>query len=257
MKFVRPLALSVVCAGALGLLAGCSGKPENSPAIRKKFAEIDSMNGNVEQLLADVKSLNDEVRRLKQENSELRAFLPGVDGQGAIDKISTLENRLRQIENARTAAPAPATGSAPRTAPATPASTAGGQIALEDAPLAAAPAPRVVANQQAAPAPAAPRGFKELTNRPAAAAPAPRPAAPAAAPTGGAPAAAAPAAAATKPAAPKPAASRGSYHVIAPGDTIATIAAKHGISAERLQQAVGLPPGARLTPGQRIFVPGN
>jgi len=244
MRIRSAAALVLVTATTL-TLAACSGRPENSPAIRKKFAEVDTLKESIDKLTAQVELVGADVRRLSEENGELRAFIP-TDGSGtpALDKLTTLESRLNQLEGLTagkvlantTTKKAPAAG-APEVA-AAPAKTgdlATAPIAGAPAPVAAAPAQAskkaVVANQQevkpakeVAQKSTTKPGFKQMTST--------KPAAPAAAP-----------------------ASRGTYHVIEPGDTVQTIAAKNNITADQLLEANRLPAGVRLAKGQRLFVP--
>lgn len=254
MKRARSLAYAVLAGTTtLVMIAGCSGKPENSPAIRKKFAEMDEVKQSVGSLNAEIVALSSEIQRLNEENSELRSLLPGIDGTPALEKISTLEARLAKVESLaadRVVASVTESSPAPRqqaaAAPA-PAAAAPATTDLTTAPIAGASTsaarPPVAAQQEVrAPQPAQPRAnsFKQLT----------QPSQQAAAPSASAPAA-------PRAAAPKPAPSRGTYHTIEAGETIDAIAAKHNTTADKLLQANHLPKGVRLAKGQRLFIPSN
>ncbi len=148
MRLSRALSLSILMTvGSVIALTGCSGKPENSPVIRKKFAEYDKVAEANTALSADVTRLNEEVARLTQENSELRALLPSVDGQSVVTKLSTLEARLAKVEGVagdRVLAAATTTTKAPEAGAAAATTTTDSASPLLDAaPLAVAPAPKV------------------------------------------------------------------------------------------------------------------
>lgn len=257
MKRMRPFLFTVALgAGSLALLAGCSGKPENSPVIRKKFAEMEVMKETVDQMTTDVKILNDEIARLREENSELRAFLPNVDGTSAIEKISRLENRLREMEQgAGASSGSQAPRASERPSPSQRADTAS-EVALEERSIAGANREVVAAQQQSsAPRPAQSRqespsqSFRDMTNRSSTQSSSP------AQSTVRTPSSSTPAPAASSSAAPSRA--RGSYHTIAAGETLESVARQHNVTPERLRAAIGLPQGAVLRPGQRIFIPAN
>jgi LysM repeat protein len=246
--------MSLVIGGStLALLAGCSGKPENSPVVRKKFAEVEENTKTVQQLSSDVAILNEQVRRLVEENSELRAFLPDVDGQSAVSKLSTMEGRIKQLESmaADGVLTKMTTSSDMASAPAASApSVTTGQVAkamdLESAPL-ASDKPVVALQQQVtkqeAPKPVA-NSFKEKTAAKPAPAPAPVKTEKAKTETK---AAASTASSSTR--------SRGSYHVIESNETVAQIATKYGMTADEILKANRIPAGARLAKGQRLFIP--
>lgn len=259
MKRMRPFLFTLLIgAGGLALMAGCSGKPENSPVIRKKFAEVEAMKETVEQLTADMRILNDELVRIKEENSELRAFLPSVDGTSAIEKISTLENRIKDLQESAAERPSTSSSGEGRSAESeTPRRTEQRQqparsessdreVALEERDLAGSQ--RVVAAQQSANEARQPsQSFREMTNRPRSSE---QSSAPAATPAPSRPQQAAESS-------PAPSRTRGTYHTISQGETIESIAQAHNLTPERLRQAIGLPQGARLRPGQRIYIPAN
>ncbi|MCC7390832.1 LysM peptidoglycan-binding domain-containing protein [Candidatus Sumerlaeota bacterium] len=236
----RSFAIAVLMLGAAStmFMAGCSGKPENSPAIRKKFTEYDKTQKTVEELSATVASLSEEVKRVSNENSELRLMMP--EAQNSLTKVDAA---AAPVQTANAAAPA--TTDALATAP------------LEEQPLAGSPPPVAAAatENSAAPAPApapakaaeAPKevkqaketkkdsekkvvasSFKEKTTK------------------------AKPTVVKTSSAAPS---TRGKFHDIAPGETVDSIAAKYNISKEALMKANGMPAGAKISRAQRLFIP--
>lgn len=233
----RSFAIAVLMLGAAStmFMAGCSGKPENSPAIRKKFTEYDKTQKTVEELSATVASLSEEVKRVSNENSELRLMMP--EAQNSLTKVDAT---AAPVQTANAAAPA--TTDALATAP------------LEEQPLAGSPPPVAAAatENSAAPAPApakaeAPKevkqaketkkdsekkvvasSFKEKTTKTK------------------------PTVVKTSSAAPS---TRGKFHDIAPGETVDSIAAKYNISKEALMKANGMPAGAKISRAQRLFIP--
>jgi LysM repeat protein len=242
----------MITGGAVVALTGCSGKPENSPVIRKKFAEYDKVAEANTTLTADVTRLNEEVTRLSQENSELRALVPSIDGESVITKLSTLEARLSKVEGVsgdRALARATSTTSS-SAAPAS--TTTPAAPTLDTAPLAVAPAPAategasVVAVQQQSTS-SRPAGFKELTN----------PVAKKSTQVTKVSSTPEKKKVETKSAPAAPAARRGAYHTFAAGETIDQVAAKYGTTAAAILQANRLPAGARIGTGQRLYVPGG
>lgn len=232
---MRPLVLSMLLGtSSVMILAGCSGKPENSPVIRKKFAEVDKMQENLDSLIAEAALLNEQVRQLTEENKELRAFMPDVDGMPVLEKVSTLESRLNKLEGLAADRMVSQATSSTRSS----SSSKGAAEApkLEDSPLAGQAEKTVAAQQQTKPAEQAASSpsdsFKKMTNQP------------------------------TRSAAPaqkaKPAAKRGAYHVIESGDSLESIAKKHGTSIDSIVKANRLPSAKiRLARGQRLYIPGS
>ena len=240
--------LSLVVASASVLaLSGCSSKPENSPAIRTRFAQIDSLQDTLDQQSKEIAFLNEQVRRLGEENSELRSIVPGLDGS-SIGNLSSMEERLSKLETitadgALTSVMASANRVAPSTtttaaAPATSTNNSSKKtVALDQASLATTTVaaaqqqttPKPVTNKSTSPAP---KTFKEMTKKESVSKPAPKATKTAAAPT-----------------------NRGSYHVIQAGESVDSIAKQYKISADDLLKANRLPKGIRLGRGQRLFVP--
>ncbi len=245
------LAASLLSAGSLGLLVGCTGKPENSPVIRKKFAEVDAMKESFEAIQVDIQNINQLIEQLSRENSELRAFMPDVDGMPALEKLDTIEARLVKLEEiasdsvmAQAASPRPRPSSAPpqevASAPAPQGSSSSSsaespRLATSQAAAQQQATPPVVAEQRR---PAANNSFREMTNRTAAERPAP----------------AAAGSSSPRPAA-APSAPRGRYHTIVAGENLQAIATQHGVSVDAILNANSLPRGARLARGQRLYIP--
>ncbi len=261
----RPLIVALlVGTTSVVFLAGCSGKPENAPAIRKKFAEYDKAAKTVDELNATVASLTDEVKRLSNENSELRTFLPEVDGQSAVSKLTALEGRLSKLESgsatvaSATTTTAPAPGFGPEATVASTTTTANPDKALEEAPLAgSAPAAAATATNTTAPAaaaPAAPEAPKTATKEAKKATEQKAVASSFKDKTGPKKEVAAKSSN-SKIEVKSASATRGSFHTIAAGETADAIAAQYKISKEALLKANGIPAGVRLPQGQRLYIP--
>ncbi len=253
----RTLYAPVLAMVAFALVA-CSGKPENSPVIRKKFAELDAMKEEFSIAVAELRAATGEMTVLRGQVSELRAMAPDGTGASAVlARIEAIENRLTALTT---------TASQQRTV------AAGG---TGDSSTTAAPASTVAASSGVAPsfgglatppAAAPPTGtgdsFRRMTN-PAASTPAstttpttttPRPAAPRTE-TASVTRPTAPAATGTGASTPTSAASRGRYHTIETGDTLEKLAKDNNISVDTLREANRLPAGARPLKGQRLFIP--
>ncbi len=242
MRF-RQILLTLLIGGTFVAVVGCSGKPENSPAIRKKFAEMDQMKKSVDEMSSEMQFMSAEIRRLSQENSDLRALAPDMDGAApAIEKIGEIEKRLSQVESmardgvlANSQRPASSSNSSRTQEVADAGASARRPIDLENATLAGGNASsnkrtETVAAQQQATKPAAaekPRRTETTTKKPA-----------------------------TKTASTS-SARRGSYHTIESGETIDTIAKKYNTSESVILKANRLPKGNRLAKGQRLYIPGK
>ena len=261
---IRPLVVTLMLGSTSALiLAGCSGKPENSPVIRKKFAEMEKMQENVETLVAETQILKEEVRTLNEQNKELRAFLPDVDGAPALEKISALESRLNKLEGMaadRLVADASTSGSSTGSSSSSSASnnstttaSAGGSSnssSMETDQLAGSSSSSdsqdVVAAQQQSSQATAPekktaqsgssQSFKEKTNKSASSSSS---------------------SSNSQQASSSSSSKRGSYYAIESGDTIESIAQKHGTNAEAIRKANRIPNGARIARGQKLYIPAN
>ncbi len=256
---IRTLIIALALGGtSAAVLSGCSGRPENSPAIRKKFAEVDQMQQKVEEMSRDMQTMAEHIGRLNEENSELRAFLPDVDGESAGAVLTSLTERVRDLENATVSASAGRDSSrdsapAERTGSSTPE-----ERDLEDAPLAGSE-DRAVADrgsssqQQRSSSPA--DSFRDQTNRVAAQQQQQRPSEPERAARQ--PSQPSPAPSSSQPSQPSQTqqASRGRYHTIEAGETLQSIAERYNVSQSDLLRANRLPQGARVARGQRLFIP--
>ena len=250
---LRPLFLSLAVATTSAvLLAGCSGKPENSPAIRKRFADLDAVQKTVDTMTTEVQALREQVTRLSTENSELRASLPGNANQTTGTQTASVE-ALRDMLTGKASPEAidPSVPAAPAIASTTTTTD------LTDKPLAGsptstvAPAPAVAA---APAAPEAPKGFKNQTRRteskPATA-------------TKTSTKKAADKAVASKPAAKAPivttsnkkSSKKGGVMVQYSGESLSSLASRYGTTPAAILKANSLPAGAVPSKGSRIFIP--
>ncbi len=267
---IRTLILALAIGGTgAAALSGCSGRPENSPAIRKKFAEVDQMQQKVEEMTRDMQTMADHVRRLNEENSELRAFLPDVDGESAGAVLTSLTERVEQLESGIASAGTTRQTSRDSDSAEPPARSAPEEQDLEDAPLAgsedrAVADARSSSQQQRSSSPA--DTFREQTNTIAAQREQSRqqpsqqqqqqsaPRSPGAA---------------LEPSRSSSASSgsgsgqqsqtgssgRGQYHTIEAGETLQSIAERFNVSQSDLLRANRLPQGARVARGQRLYIP--
>ncbi|MDX2175255.1 MAG: LysM domain-containing protein [Candidatus Sumerlaeia bacterium] len=222
---VRGLFLTASLAGAV-LLAGCNAKPENSPVIRKKFAEMDQMKSDVDQMQVSLTSISADIRVMTDQLSEMRALNPDSPGSSEIiNRLNTLEERLKSSED-----------------------NAQKLVAAASVQKASAPAPAPAANTSPAPAKAAepapaakPRAEVAKASTQPKAAPKPQPKSGAAL--------------SPKQASGKSTASATSYHKVASGDTLAAISRRYNVSVADIMKANRLPEGAKLLQGQTLYIP--
>jgi len=248
---LRPLFLSLAVATTSAvLLAGCSGKPENSPAIRKRFADLDAVQKSVDTMTTEVQALREQVTRLGTENSELRASLPGNANQTSGTQTASVE-ALRDILTGKTSRE-----SINPSVPAAPAITSNTRTTdLTDKPLAGSPTSTVAPAIAAAPAaPAAAKGFKNQTRRtetkPATA-------------TKTTAKKAADKAVASNPASKAPivptsnrkSTNKGGVMVMYTGESLSSVASRYGTTPAAILKANNLPAGAVPSKGSRIFIP--
>lgn len=235
--FLAP-ALLLAPAAAL-VLVGCSAKPENSPVIRRKLAELDETRSEVTELRNLLRGVSGDLTVIQDQLSNLRALSPDNEGgMQVLRKLEEMEERITRMETEATMI-----ASAART-------TTGGS-STSTTSTSSAPASSGGSTSTTT---AAPSGGSSTAQRPTA------PAAPSTTTTSAAPARTTPAAsstqqAAARPAPAAPAAARGRYYTLEAGDTLERIAADAGISVAEIRRANGLPEGARPLPGQRLFVP--
>ncbi|CAN5273497.1 hypothetical protein BH09SUM1_BH09SUM1_05430 [soil metagenome] len=245
----RPLVLSLLLTTSSAfLLAGCSGKPENSPAIRQKFAAFDQSQKNVEQIALDVQSLKDQVAQLSQENSELRALTANTTPAAGKSKAASTDVQASAAKHAGAEMTSPETAAlAPKSTDLEQAGLAGVVPATEQpkkteakkAATATTPGAKTVLAQQQTtkPAATASNSFKSMTSGAKTTKPAAKEVA----------------TAAVKGTTPKAT----SYHTIAAGDSIASISTKYGVSSDAIVKANHIPTGARLALGQKLYIPKN
>lgn len=248
---------AVVCSMAVGIVA-CSSKPENSPVIRKKFAEMDAVQTEVAEATKTLKAIAGDMTVLKDQMSEIRALSPDPSGTiQAVKRLEDLERRLAALDGAAVSAAAmasvpvtPTSATSPEAAPAPTTTAAAGPITpAADAPAAlVAKAAESEARPSSAdslrtftPAAAAPKETVKVEPKPAAVSTsAKKPAEPKAA---------------TKPAAKASTAPRGKYHKVQAGDTIEKIAKDYNTTVESIRSANKLPAGARPLLNQQLYIP--
>lgn len=255
---------ALVCSMALGIGA-CSGKPENSPVIRKKFAEMDAVQTDVAEATKTLKAIAGDMTVLKDQMSEIRALSPDPSGTiQAVKRLEELERRLANLDGAVSAA-AMASASVPTTptstasAPAPAAATTVASVEGPITPVADGAAAALVSKSASVDArPSAADSLKNFnptakTTTTAAAAPKAEPAKPTTVQTS-VKKPEAPAAKATTTAA-KSSSPRGKYYKVLAGDTLETIAKDNKVSVELIRSANKLPSGARPLQGQQLFIP--
>lgn len=223
---VRRLAPVLVAAA---VLTACTAKPENSPVIRKKFAEVDELKTNIDKSSKQLEEIASQLTLMRDEMSNLRALTPGSDGAvEVVNRLEQIEQRLSKLDGAKVVAsvvPAANKEGAPADALATANELAVPKTTVDAAKTEVA---KAEPKKEAAAAPAAKKTTPttQVKN--------------------------------TKPAAPvaaKPAAPRGKYYTIQANDTLDKIARDNGISVTTLAKENRLPAGARPLKGQRIFIP--
>lgn len=229
---------------ALAFMA-CTAKPENSPVIRKKFAEVDNMNQKVTEMRTTLDSVSADLRILNEQIAEVRALNPDTaNGTDIIKRIEALETRMKggsQPTLATNPGGAPPSRSQdPANGPAALASTANPEPTTLNAKLAvpAEPPVKKVSNDIVA---SAPKAEKAATTKAAKATETSAKPQKAAAET-------------VKKAATH---SAGRYYRVQPGDTIDTIAARNGISVDSIRKANKLPVGSKVPAGQNLYLPGK
>jgi LysM repeat protein len=224
-----PVLTALLVTAATVTFTGCSSKPENSPVIRKKFAEVDGLKDEIAETNRLIRSLTGEVTIMKDEMSNLRALAPdGAGGSELAARLGALEKRLAEMESNGTTLASVQAAANRAAAPKEVAASFNG-LAVPDRPAVTTATGSVAASKPVASQPRATTSTTTATTR--AAAPAP------------------------KPAASQPSALRGRYHTIQEGDTLEKIAAANNVSVADLRQANRLPEGARPLKGQRLFVP--
>ncbi len=231
----------VTVATALCFVA-CTAKPENSPVIRKKFAEMDTMNQKVSEMRTTLDSVSADLRILNEQIAEVRALNPDTaNGTDIIKRIEALERRSASSQPTLATNPSAAPVHKPG------ADAANGATALASAEpstlnaklaVPAEPAVKKVSNDIVSTAPAAAKAGVAKETKEAKKAPEP------------AKAKAEPA----RKAAPR---SAGRYYRVQPGDTLESIAPKNGIPADAIRSSNKLPSGSSVPAGQNLYLPGK
>jgi LysM repeat protein len=245
-----PLMITGALAAAM-VLAGCSANPENSPKIRQKFAEVDTMKKEVEESTKLARAMSADMAIIKDQLSNLRAISPDENGVvEVLRRLDEMEARVARVEKSAAepmiamASSRPETPARVETKPAdaaparvtTPADFGGLAVPAREV----APATTEVASAPKVEPKAQPK--VETKTQPKAESK---------------PAASKPAAPQVRQASTRPAAPvvRGKYYVLQPGDTLEKIARENNVSVAALRSANSLPSGARPLKGQRLFIP--
>lgn len=138
-----PVAALILATTIAVPMAGCSSKPENSPVIRKKFAEVDDLKQDIQETNKMIRTLAGDITIMKDEMSNLRAMAP--DANGGVELMSRLEKiekRLSEIEVENTVMASRATKASNDT-PAREAAPAANQIAQATGNASASTKPEV------------------------------------------------------------------------------------------------------------------
>ncbi len=236
MSFRRSVfSCSVVVAASAIALVGCSAKPENSPKIQKKFAQVDELQATVDENAQFLRTLAGDMTIIKDQLVNLQSLNPeSGSGKELITRLESIEQRISSMEKsggerlvatlARTSTttangvePASGAGLATnRTVPATDRLIPVNQLSTRE---------RVSAEKKEA---ASSIPAKPATTTPTTSASAAKPAA---------------------------SASKGKYYTLQAGDTLYKIATENGISVADLERENRIPAGAKILKGQRIFIP--
>lgn len=229
----------VVAAGALAFV-GCSAKPENSPKIQKKFAEVDELKTSVEDNTQFLRTLAGDMTIIKEQLSSLQALNPeSGSGKDLLARFDALEQRLNSIETGageRIVASVPTSNSdAVSEVLANPENVS--ELATNKPTIQPVADKLIPVNQLSTrETPAKP---KATTTKPAAKPEAKKETAK-------------PAAASTKNVGSS---SKGSYYTLQAGDTLFKVAAANGVSVAELEKENRIPAGAKVLKGQKIFIP--
>lgn len=224
----------VVAAGALAFV-GCSAKPENSPKIQKKFAQVDELQTTVEDNAKFLRTLAGDMTIIKDQLSSLQSLNPETGaGQELITRLESIEKRISSIETAggERLVASLASNTTPKPAASSTEAGAGSTLATGRASTTPAADRLIPANQLST-------REKAVEKKVEAAKPTVEKASTSAA----------------KPAAAS--SSKGKYYTLEAGDTLYKIATDNGISVADLERENRIPAGAKVLKGQRIFIPGK
>lgn len=267
---LRLLAQAAVVTAVVVPLVACSAKPENSPVIRKKLAEVDDLKDQLEETMMLVRSMSGDLTIMKDEISNLRAFTPeGDDVSAVVNRLERLEGRLSEVEvSTTTMASAPAQRSSDTRS--SDSSSANSSSSTERSGSSSSSAPRLagtsdsgsssssreVASADSSSSQAAPAEARSSsTSASSGASSTPRQSTSSS--SGSSSAQTRPVSTGNRNQASSPPAPRGRYYRIESGDTLEKIAADNGISVADLREANRLPAGARPLPGQSLFIPAS
>jgi LysM repeat protein len=246
--------LPLLAAAAVLAFAGCTGKPENSPYIRNKFAQLDETKKDTEQLRAQLAAISGDLNVLSEQIRELRALAPDSTGTSeVIQRLNSLEKRIASMDGKaapatlRTnSAPAPAGGSTNPDS-ATTSRVAGASDVPKPVTELAPPAGVDTRAGSSKPAEVAKAETKKTETKKAETRKAET------------------MNAAIKPGEKKASTtqativqtkSAGKYYTVQAGDTVQSIANAHGITVDVLLKENRIPAGARVPKGQRLYIPG-
>jgi LysM repeat protein len=229
-----------VLAGSV-ILAGCSANPENSPKIQKKFAQVDEMQKSVDESAQILRTIAGEMTMIKDQLAAFQSMNPeSTSGSELITRLGQLEERLAKMETGtgeRIVAQATSNAGAASATPATDAATGGLATKRITAEKAEPAVDRLIPKDQLSTR-ATPKSAEKKAEP-------------------------------TKKAEPKTTnvtqaskttasgSNKGGYYTIQAGDTLTSIAAKHGVDLSSLESANRIPKGATVLKGQRIYIPGK
>lgn len=211
---------------SLLICSGCSGRPENSPVVRKKFQELAEVQTQMGDVAIQVKQMAAEMAAVRTDMVAVKALNGGGEAVAKIDqidsRISSIEQEITKMREALTAdaKSRQVASSATRSSVAEPSTESKPSSSAASAPA-------------SAPSRTESRPSVASVSRPSASS-------------------SVPARQVANTARPKP---RGTYYTIQNGDTPENIASKHGVALDQLLQANRLPKDATIFPGQKLYVP--
>jgi LysM repeat protein len=231
-------------------LTACTAKPENSPVIRKKFAEMDEMKEQLAESTATMRQLNSSIRIIEDELSNLRALSPGAEGASeVVSRLEALERQISTIGENTVAVASSGSSTRSSSTQTASANTSSGSTDRSAEEIRAsrrfnglATPARAEAETAEATEPVRSRTESQVA---------------AASTSSGSTRSAAASTSNAAPARQASPASRGRYHTLQSGDTLEKLAASNNITVSELRSANRLPAGARPLTGQRIFIPGS
>jgi LysM repeat protein len=103
MSFRRGLVTSLVCVFVVALGAGCAGqRPENSPYIKSKFAELDEQLKDLAKVKREVTLLQDDIKYFTEELGNIRTMASGGVSPEQQDLIAQLAAKATDLEKMAT-----------------------------------------------------------------------------------------------------------------------------------------------------------